>query len=96
MRDVVLVYDWAGAADVVADVLSQFCDVDAVAGGAGGEALRGGTVDVGVFVEAEAEDGIGDGRRNANCRVGGLLEVNGSVQSMELGFAQTLHGNGFP
>ena len=72
MGNVVFVYNRAGAADAVANVLSQFCDVDAVAGGAGREALRGGSVDVGVFVEAEAEDGIGGGWGDARCRVADL------------------------
>lgn len=72
MGDVVFIYNRTGAADAVADVLSQFCNVDAVAGGAGEEALRGGAVDVGVFVKAETEDGVGGGRGNARCCVADL------------------------
>ena len=52
--------------------------------------MRGGTVDVGVFVETETEDGIGGGGCDAICRVGGLLEVSGGVQGMEIGLRADL------
>ncbi len=67
MGDVVFVYDRAGAADAVADVLSQLCNIDTVAGGTSGEALRGGAINMGVFVKAEAENGIGSGGGDASC-----------------------------
>ncbi len=71
MRDVVSVFD--GAAEAAsADVLREFGDVDAVGGGGVREAGGGGAVDVVVFVEAEAEDGGGEGCGYADGGVGDL------------------------
>ena len=67
MGNVVFVYDRAGATDAVADVLSQLCNIDTIAGGTGGEALRGEAIDIGVFVKAEAENGISSGGGDASC-----------------------------
>ncbi len=71
MRDVVSVFDRA-ADDAGTDVLREFGNVDAVGGGGVGEAGGGGAVDVIVFVEAEAEDGGGEGGSYAVGGVGDL------------------------
>ena len=71
MRDVVSVFDRAADA-AGTDVLREFGDVDAVGGGGVVEAGGGGAVDVVVFVEAEAEDGGGEGGSYADGGVGDL------------------------
>ena len=71
MRDVVAVFN--GAANAArADILREFGDEDAVGGNGVREARGGGAVDVVVFVEAEAEDGGGEGEVYAGCGVGDL------------------------
>ena len=71
MCDVVFVFDRA-ADGAGTDVLCEFGDVDAVGGGGVREAGGGGAVDVVVFVEAEAEDGGGEGGSYADGGVGDL------------------------